>query len=93
MQISIRIHIETNSSIVGRGLKLNVRRARPTAAPYVEPVEHEPIGIIGPGTAIPPQEQEIDASIPEDEIRVGMAMKAAADKFPNGQLTYAFQKA
>ena len=35
----------------------------------------------------------ISKDVSEDAISVGMAMKAAVDKFPNGQLTYVFQKA
>jgi uncharacterized OB-fold protein len=35
----------------------------------------------------------ISKDVSEDEISVGMAMKTAVDKFPNGQLTYVFQKA
>ena len=35
----------------------------------------------------------IDRSLPEDELKIGMKMKAVAAKTPNNQLTYAFQKA
>jgi hypothetical protein len=31
--------------------------------------------------------------IPEDEIKVGMEMKAVRNELPNGQLNYVFQKA
>jgi uncharacterized OB-fold protein len=35
----------------------------------------------------------IAADVPEDEIRVGMEMKAVANQLPNGQLNYVFKKA
>lgn len=35
----------------------------------------------------------IDRSVPPDGLKVGMEMKAVAARTPNGQLTYAFQKA
>jgi len=34
----------------------------------------------------------IDRDLPEDEIKVGMLMKTAANSLPNGQLNYVFQK-
>ena len=34
----------------------------------------------------------IDRDLPEDEIKVGMLMKTAANTLPNGQLNYVFQK-
>jgi uncharacterized OB-fold protein len=35
----------------------------------------------------------IDRELPEEEIKVGMLMKTAANTLPNGQLNYVFQKA
>jgi uncharacterized protein len=35
----------------------------------------------------------ISGSVPEDEIKVGMDMKTVANKLPNGQLNYVFEKA
>ena len=35
----------------------------------------------------------ISKDVIEDEISVGMAVKAVVDELPNGQLTYVFQKA
>ncbi len=35
----------------------------------------------------------IDRSVPADELKIGMEMKAVAATTSNGQLTYAFQKA
>jgi uncharacterized protein len=34
----------------------------------------------------------IDRDLPDDEIKVGMQMKTAANTLPNGQLNYVFQK-
>ena len=34
----------------------------------------------------------IDRNLPEEEIKVGMEMKTAANTLPNGQLNYVFQK-
>jgi len=34
----------------------------------------------------------IDRNLPEEEIKVGMAMKTVANTLPNGQLNYVFQK-
>jgi uncharacterized OB-fold protein len=34
----------------------------------------------------------IDRNIPEEEIKVGMAMQTVANTLPNGQLNYIFQK-
>ena len=35
----------------------------------------------------------IDRNLPDEEIKVGMEMKTAANTLPNGQLNYVFQKA
>jgi len=35
----------------------------------------------------------IAGDLPENEIKVGMEMKTAANRLPNGQLNYVFQKA
>ncbi len=35
----------------------------------------------------------IDKNLAEDEIKIGMEMKAVANKLPNDQLNYVFQKA
>jgi uncharacterized OB-fold protein len=35
----------------------------------------------------------ISGDLPENEIKVGMEMKTAANRLPNGQLNYVFQKA
>jgi len=35
----------------------------------------------------------IDRDLPDEEIKVGMDMKTAANTLPNGQLNYVFQKA
>ena len=35
----------------------------------------------------------ISSDLPENEIKVGMEMKTAANRLPNGQLNYVFQKA
>ncbi len=35
----------------------------------------------------------IDKNLPDEEIRIGMEMKAVANKLPNDQLNYVFQKA
>jgi uncharacterized OB-fold protein len=35
----------------------------------------------------------IDRNLPEQDIKVGMAMKTVANTLPNGQLNYVFQKA
>lgn len=35
----------------------------------------------------------IAGGIPEDEIKLGMEMKTAVNKLPNGQLNYVFEKA
>jgi uncharacterized protein len=35
----------------------------------------------------------IDRDLPDEEIKVGMEMKTAANTLPNGQLNYIFQKA
>jgi len=35
----------------------------------------------------------IAKEVPENEIRIGMDMKAVTNKLPNGQLNYVFQKA
>ena len=35
----------------------------------------------------------LSASIPEEEIRVGMALRTVANTLPNGQLNYVFEKA
>ena len=35
----------------------------------------------------------IDSDIPDEDIKLGMAMKTAANKLPNGQLNYVFTKA
>ena len=35
----------------------------------------------------------IDRDLPDDDIKVGMEMKTAANTLPNGQLNYVFQKA
>ena len=34
----------------------------------------------------------IDRNLPEEEIKVGMEMKTAANTLPNGQMNYVFQK-
>jgi uncharacterized OB-fold protein len=34
----------------------------------------------------------IDRDLPENELKVGMAMKTVANTLPNGQLNYVFQK-
>ena len=34
----------------------------------------------------------ISKDVPDHEIRVGMAMKTVVDTYPNGQLTYVFEK-
>ena len=34
----------------------------------------------------------IDSGLPDEEIKVGMEMKTAANTLPNGQLNYVFQK-
>jgi uncharacterized OB-fold protein len=34
----------------------------------------------------------ISDGVPEDEIKVGMSMKAVPNRLPNGQLNYVFQK-
>lgn len=35
----------------------------------------------------------IDRDLPDEEIKVGMEMKTAPNRLPNGQLNYVFQKA
>lgn len=35
----------------------------------------------------------ISSDIPEDEIKLGMEMKPAVNKLPNGQMNYVFEKA
>ncbi|MBN1848939.1 MAG: Zn-ribbon domain-containing OB-fold protein [Deltaproteobacteria bacterium] len=35
----------------------------------------------------------LDSNLSDDEIQVGMEMKTAVNKLPNGQLNYVFQKA
>ena len=35
----------------------------------------------------------ISKDVSEDEINVGIPLKAVADKLPNGRLTYVFEKA
>jgi uncharacterized OB-fold protein len=35
----------------------------------------------------------LSKDIPEDEVKVGMALKTEVNKLPNGQLNYVFQKA
>ena len=35
----------------------------------------------------------IASEIPDDDIQIGMALKTAANKLPNGQLNYVFTKA
>ena len=35
----------------------------------------------------------IASDIPDEDIQIGMAMKTAANKLPNGQLNYVFTKA
>ena len=35
----------------------------------------------------------LDSNLTDDEIKVGMGMKAVVNKLPNGQINYVFQKA